>query len=136
MGLSESGLQLAALAIACAFALWVAAGSAVAIVRPSKARGWIARFATSHVINIAEQAWRGLAGAALVLRAPEALWTEAFHIAGWVLIASSAALLVVPLRWHAGYAVWWSRNLPLAAVRAAGVAGVVLAVALVAGAFG
>ena len=129
-------MQSAAVIVICAFALWVAAGSAVAIFRPAKARGWIARFATSHGINIAEQAWRGLAGAALVVRAPEALWPEAFRIAGWVLIASSAVLLIVPLRWHAGYAVWWSLNLPLAAVRIAGVAGFALAVALVAGALG
>lgn len=134
--MGESGVQLVALAIVCAFALWVAAGSAVAVLRPERARSWIARFATSHAINIAEQAWRGLAGAALVVCAPEALWPEPFRIAGWVLIGSAALLLVVPLRWHSGYALWWSRNLPLAAVRIAGVTGIAMAGTAVAGALG
>lgn len=44
-----------------------------------------------------------------------------------MLLASSAALLVIPLRWHSGYAEWWSRNMPLPAVRMAGLAGMVLA---------
>ncbi len=75
-------MQTAALAIILAFALWIAAGSTVAIAQPAMARAWIGRFATSHRVNIAEQAWRALAGAALLVRAPLAGWPAGFSIAG------------------------------------------------------
>lgn len=120
-------VQLIAILVILAFALWVAAGSLVAVARPATARGWIARFATSDKINFAEQAWRGLAGAALLVRADASLSPEAFRLVGAILIASAAILLVVPLRWHAAYAVWWSRNLPLWAMRVAGLAGLAIA---------
>ena len=121
-------MQLAALIVICAFALWIAAGSVAAIARPATARGWIGRFATSHAINIAEQAWRGLAGGALVLRAPLSLAPGIFTVAGWIMVGSAAALLVIPLRWHAAYATYWSRNLPLGLVRIGGAAGLGIAV--------
>lgn len=120
-------VQLIAIGVILSFALWVAAGSLVAVARPATARGWIARFATSHRINIAEQAWRALAGAALLVRADASLSPDAFRVVGAILIASAAILLVVPLRWHSSYAVWWSQNLPLWAVRVAGLAGLGIA---------
>lgn len=123
-------MQTAALIVIFAFALWLAAAGAAGLVRPLVARGWIGRFATSQRINIAEQAWRGLAGAALIVRAPLSGFPQVFGIAGWIMVASAAALLVVPLRWHAGYAVWWSRNLPLPLVRIAGLGAVAAAAGL------
>ena len=120
-------MQTAALVIICAFALWIAAGSVAAIARAATARGWIGRFATSHAINIAEQAWRGIAGGALVLRAPLSLAPGICTVAGWIMVVSAAALLVIPLRWHAAYATYWSRYLPLGVVRIGGLAGLGLA---------
>lgn len=46
------------------------------------------------------------------------------------IVATALALAVIPLRWHAGYAQWWSRNLPLSALRLGGVAAIALAFAL------
>lgn len=126
-GTAGSMIQTTALVVICAFALWVAAGSFVAVVRPERARGWIARFAVSHLVNLAEQVWRGLAGAALIVLAPKTLAPELLRIAGLILLASAAALLVIPLRWHSGFARFWSRNLPLPAVRVAGLVGLAAA---------
>ena len=120
-------MQPIAILVILAFALWVAAGSLVAMASPATARGWIARFASSEKMNLAEQAWRALAGAALLVRADVSLSPEAFRLVGAILIASAAILLVVPLRWHSAYAVWWSQNLPLWAVRAAGLVGLAIA---------
>lgn len=124
-------MQTAALAIIVLFALWIAAGSAMAILRPALARAWIGRFASSHAVNWAEQAWRGLAGAALLVRAGASRAPELFTVAGWMVLASALALLIVPLRWHAGYAQYWSRRLPLLVLPIAGAAGLAMAGALV-----
>lgn len=124
-------MQIAALTVIFAFALWLAVAGIAGLVRPVTARGWIARFATSQPINIAEQAWRGLAGTALIVRAPLSASPAIFGFAGWILVASAAVLIVLPLRWHAGYAIWWSRNLPLIMVRMAGVGALAAAIGLV-----
>lgn len=129
-------MQTAALFVIFAFAAWLAGAGVAALMRPALARGWIARFATSHAINVAEQAWRGLAGAAMVWRAPLSLAPEALRVIGWILLVSAAALLVIPLRWHSGYATWWSRKLPLPIVRIAGAAALALAAVLVRTAIG
>lgn len=129
-------MQFAALLLVLAFAAWVAAGGLAGIAKPALARAWIGRFASSHGINIAEQAWRGLAGAALIVRAPLSLSPAAFTVAGWVMVVSSGLLLLVPLRWHAAYARFWSRKLPLGAVRIAGWAALGFAIAVAVSAFG
>lgn len=120
-------MQFAALLVVLVFALWIAGAGLFALVRPAQARAAIGRFASSQRVNLIEQAGRGLAGAALVVRAPEALTPALFHWFGWVIVVSAVLLAVLPLRWHAGYAQWWSRNLPLWAARAGGVAALALA---------
>ena len=129
-------MQAAALAILVAFALWIAVAGVAAVGWPALARGWIGGFASSRAINLAEQAWRGLAGAALILRGPQALAPNLFWLAGWIMVVSAAALLVIPLRWHANYARWWSRKLPLAIMRVAGTCAIFLAAGLVYAAWG
>ncbi len=130
--LDAANMQTAALIVIFAFALWLAVAGTAGIVRPAAARSWIGRFANSQRINIAEQAWRGLAGAALIVRAPLSGFPQVFGIAGWIMVVSAAALLVIPLRLHANYALWWSRNLPLAIIRVAGLAALAVAAGLVA----
>lgn len=124
-------MQTAALVVIVLFALWIEFAGVAALIDARRARGWIARFATSHAVNLGEQAWRGLAGTALILRAPNSLAPTAFAIVGWVLVASALALLVIPLRWHAGYARHWAEHLPLPLVRIAGAAALPLAAGLV-----
>jgi hypothetical protein len=120
-------MQFAALLVTLVFALWIAGAGLFALVRPAQARAAIGSFASSQRVNLLEQAGRGLAGAALVVRAPEALTPALFHWFGWFIVVSAGLLAVLPLRWHAGYAQWWSRNLPLWAVRVGGVVALALA---------
>lgn len=120
-------MQSAAFLAVLVFALWIAGAGLFALVRPAQARAAIGRFASSQRVNLVEQAGRGLAGAALVMRAPEALTPALFTWLGWFIVVSAVLLAVLPLRWHAGYAQWWSRNLPLWAARAGGVAALALA---------
>ena len=59
-----------------------------------------------------------VAGLALISRAEVSKLPIFFHVSGLFVVASSVVLLIIPLRWHAGYAIWWSRKLSLNSVRA------------------
>ncbi len=114
-------MQLAALLVVLVFALWIAGAGILALVWPARALAAIGRFASSQQVNLVEQIGRAIAGGALALRAPEALTPVLFHWFGLTILVSAALLAVLPLRWHAAYAQWWSRNLPLPVARASGV---------------
>ncbi len=118
------------LVVVLGFALWIGGTGSFALVDPERARAAIGLFASSHRINLIEQAARAAAGAALVIRAPASLHPLAFTVAGWAIVVSAAVLTVIPLRWHAGYAQWWSKNLPAWAARGAGAAALLLAAAI------
>lgn len=53
----------------------------------------------------------------MVVRAEASKLPQFFETAGLFIIASSIVLLLIPLRWHSGYAVWWSNRLTPVAVR-------------------
>ncbi|ANY19229.1 hypothetical protein A6F68_00700 [Tsuneonella dongtanensis] len=129
-------MQAIALVLVLLFALWIAGAGVFALARPAAARSAIGRFASSHRVNLIEQAGRGIAGAALNVRAPAAWTPDLFTVAGWAIVVTSVLLAVLPLRWHAAYAQWWSRNLPFWAVRLAGVAALALAGGLARAAIG
>ena len=74
--------------------------------------------------------------AALVVRAPEAITPPVFHWAGWIIVVTAVLLAILPLRWHAGYAQWWSRNLPLPLLKVGGVVALALAGVLARAALG
>ena len=59
-----------------------------------------------------------------------------FHWAGWIIIVTAALLAILPLRWHAGYAQWCSRNLPLSLLKVGGVFALALAGVLARAALG
>lgn len=74
---------------------------------------WVARepserfvlaFASSARAHFTEQALRLVAGTAFILFAPEMRYPWVFEIFGWVLIVTSALLLLIPWRWHRWFA--------------------------------
>ena len=84
---------------------------------PHDALALLSRTATTYRINATEQVPRLIAGAAMIVRAEVSRFPLFFEIAGWFIVASSVVLLVIPLRWHNGYAVFWARRIPPGAVR-------------------
>ena len=91
-------------AVVAAFALFLLGLAAAAIVRPSRAARFLSAFARSPAAHYGEQALRLVAGIALVLFAPTAAHPGAFHLLGWVLVATSLGLLCVPWTWHRRFA--------------------------------
>ncbi len=87
-------------------------------VRPDRCLHILSLTASNHRVNLTEQGLRLLAGIAMVVRAPLSKLPDVFEMGGWFIVATSVALMIIPLRWHSGYAVWWSKKLPFWAVRA------------------
>lgn len=71
---------------------------------PDRASRFLLGFAGSQAKHYAEMLIRLVVGAAFVLRAPEMRFPEVFHAAGWVVIVTTACLLLVPWRWHRRFA--------------------------------
>lgn len=107
-----------ALAIIIASGLWLIAVAHLMAFQPRRFLHLLGLTASSWRINITEQGLRLIAGLALIVRADAAKLPTLFYVGGWFVVASSVALLIIPLRWHAEYAIWWSRKLTFRSVRA------------------
>jgi len=97
--------------------LWLFCIGAFMAVRPAQATRVLRLTASTRTINNMEQGLRLAAGVALLLRAPASKLPRVFEAGGWFIILSSLVLLVLPLRWHSAYAIWWSERLPPLMVR-------------------
>ena len=110
-------IALAALAVVLLAAGWLGVVGMVCILSPEKARAGLAHMGSNWRIQLGEHIPRAIAGGAMVLHAPLSKAPAVFEIAGWFILASSILILLVPMRWHNAYAVWWAQRIPLAAYR-------------------
>ncbi|MBU7579640.1 MAG: hypothetical protein KAF27_04110 [Porphyrobacter sp.] len=110
-------MQLAAWVVLLLAASWLVWIGGIMAFRPLRALELLGKTATSALINAIEQVPRLMAGGAMMVRAEVSRFPEFFWVAGLFIVASSAALLVIPLRWHNGYAVFWARRIPPVGVR-------------------
>jgi len=99
-----------------AFAIIVLAGAylvvlgAASLFASARASRFLLGFASSQRVHLAEMFLRLLVGGALVLFAPRMPLSPAFGIFGWVLIATTTCLLLIPWEWHHRFA---QRAVPL-----------------------
>lgn len=84
---------------------------------PHRALAALARMGGSNTVHFGEMAIRTLIGGALVIAGPASRFPVVIPVIGWFLIVSALVLAVLPRRWHAAYSVWWSKHIPVAAVR-------------------
>jgi hypothetical protein len=111
-------VQTLALIILIAAGCWLVAVGVLMALRPERALHILSLTATSHRVNLSEQVPRFMAGAAMLVRADASKVPLLFEVAGGFIAVSSLALMVIPLAWHNGYAVWWAKRIPPVAVRA------------------
>jgi hypothetical protein len=111
-------MNIAALSVLAVASLWLICVAILMWLAPTRALNILRATASSRRVNNVEQGLRLLGGAALILRAPAAKAPWIFGIGGWFVVASSVALLVMPLRWHSTYARWWADRLRPWSVRA------------------
>jgi hypothetical protein len=86
--------------VVVAFALFLAGLAVATFLWPAHARRFFNAFARSARTHYTEQALRLVVGSALV-GFSSAMWQpDLFLQFGWVVIATTAGLLVIPWRWH------------------------------------
>lgn len=110
-------MQTVALVILVLAGLWLSAVGLMMAFRPRYALHLLSLTASSHRVNWSEQGPRLLTGIALVVRADHSKVALLFEVGGLFIIVSSVVLLLVPLAWHRGYAIWWANRLAPMAVR-------------------
>ena len=93
-------IELFALAVVVLAALYLLALGAASLVVPARASRFLLGFAASQSVHFAELLLRLVVGAALVFFAPHMSFSGAFIFFGWVLLVTTACLLLVPWRWH------------------------------------
>jgi hypothetical protein len=84
---------------------------AASLLVPARAKRFLLGFASSPLKHGFEMAVRTVIGGALVVLGPQTPWPAVFAGFGWILILTSAALLLVPWRWHRAFA---QRSVPQA----------------------
>lgn len=97
--------------------VWLIGLGLFMIAAPHRQLAALARLGGDNLIHFSEMGLRALAGAALVLAAPQSRFPEIISPIGGFLILSAAVIAVLPRRWHAAYSVWWAHRIPASAVR-------------------
>ena len=111
-------MQMLALSILIAAALWCVGVGTLMAARPRRFLAYLGMTASTRRINTVEQSLRSVAGLAMTVRAESSKLPILFELGGWFVVATSLALLIIPLRWHAAYAIWWSKRLAPIVVQA------------------
>jgi uncharacterized protein YjeT (DUF2065 family) len=94
--LAGAGVMLAA--------LYLLGFGVLAVVVPARASGYLQGFASSMRLHVLELIARFAVGAAFVGNASHMQFSGTFHIVGWVLVATTLALAVLPWHWHQRFA--------------------------------
>ena len=97
-------IEVLAIAIVVATGGFFSALGGASLLAPSHASRFLLGFADSPSKHYAELGFRFLAGGAFVLAAPNVLFPTAFNFFGWVLVATTMVLLLIPWRWHHRFA--------------------------------
>lgn len=84
--------------------LYFVALALVSLRKPERAASFLLGFASSAAAHYLELFLRLVIGGAFVLRAPLMAFPEIFSIMGWVLLGTSAGLLLIPWQWHQRFA--------------------------------
>jgi hypothetical protein len=85
----------------CFFLIALGGGSLIA---PEKAKAFLLGFATSAFTHYLEMALRLVVGGSMLYQAPHLKYATAFAVFGWMMIATSAVLLILPWKWHHRFA--------------------------------
>ncbi len=107
----------AALFIILLSGAWLIGIAFLMALRPSRFLDYLRLTAANWRINLIEQGLRLMVGLALIARGEASKLPALFHLGGWFIVASSVALLLMPLRLHAGYAIWWAGRMSITSVR-------------------
>jgi len=89
-------------AVVLLFSLFLAALGGASFLAPAKA--FLLGFATSAFTHYLEMVLRLAVGGSILWQAPHLMYPGAFTIFGWMLVGTSAVLLLLPWKWHRHFA--------------------------------
>lgn len=92
--------------------VWLIGVSVFMFVKPQTAISYIGKFASTNLINYSELIIRLIVGIAFIVYADFSRYPKVFQVIGWFLTVSAIIIMVLPRRWHASYAKYWSEKLP------------------------
>lgn len=99
---------------------WLIGVGLFMLLQPRQALATLARMGSSPAIHFGEMAARFATGGLLVLFAADTRAPTVITIIGAFLMISAVVLALLPRRWHSAYSIWWSRRIPVGAVRLLG----------------
>lgn len=99
-----SMIQALAFAVVVVTGLYFCALAAVSVFAPARASRFLLGFAGSPRVHYMELFIRLVVGGSLVIHAPRMLAPEAFSLFGWVLLITTACLLLLPWQCHHRFA--------------------------------
>ncbi len=97
-------VEAIASAIVIAAAAFLICVAAMSFFAPKLATRFLDGFASSARAHMTEMTIRLVVGWSFVVYAPRMLYSDVFSVFGWVLVVTSAMLLLIPWRWHHRFA--------------------------------
>ena len=97
-------METITLAVVLLVGTYLVALGAAALLAPQRAARFLNAFAGSRSTHLTELGLRFVAGGAFVLHAPRMMLPNVFSLLGWVLLTTTACLLLIPWRWHRRFA--------------------------------
>ncbi|MGI8843818.1 MAG: hypothetical protein ACR2HZ_08960 [Gemmatimonadaceae bacterium] len=97
-------IEYLALAVVVIVALYFVALGTSALLAPAFAKRFFLGFASSPLAHYTELLTRFIVGVAFLAQSPRMLFSAGFNIFGWILIVTTAGLLLVPWQWHHRFA--------------------------------
>jgi hypothetical protein len=97
-------LYAVSFAVVLLFSLFLTALGGVSLLAPAKAKSFLLGFATSACTHYLEMALRLVVGVSIVFQAPYLRYPAAFAIFGWLMVGTTAALILLPWKWHRRFA--------------------------------
>ncbi len=86
--------------------VYLIAFTAVVAVKPLRAERFLKSFASSARAHYTEQAVRMITGASIIIFASSMWYPDLFMAFGWLLVVTTAGLLVIPWQWHHKFGTW------------------------------
>ena len=97
-------LVFASIAVVASLGLFFVVLGLTALLSPARASRFLLGFAKTAQRHYAELTLRFIAGGALIFAAPQLLGSNVLALFGWVLVATTLVMLVIPWRKHQQFA--------------------------------
>ncbi len=97
-------IDMLAFGIVVLTGVYLCALAGVSLFIPSRATRFLLGFAGSERVHYLELGIRFVVGGAFVINSPGMLAPRVFTIFGWVLLVTTAGLLLFPWKWHQRFA--------------------------------